>query len=898
MELKRYQQEVLTDLNAYLDLLNQTDDMSEAYRLHWEQKGVKTSNFGAIKAYRSSVPGSPHVCIKVPTGGGKTFLAVNALHSIFSSLGNGPGKLVIWLVPSESIFRQTLQNLQQPGHPYREKLNQLFGGRVQVVNKEQLLSGAGLNPDGIRQNLTVCVLIYASLRAKNKDDRKLFQQNGALLNFQELVGNAPTDTELSVMQVVQALKPVVIVDESHNTTSELSTDMLVGLHPRFILDLTATPRDKSNIISFTDAQALKAENMVKLPVFVYNHPDRAELLANAVGLRRRLEDLALKAEKETGALYIRPIVLFQAQTKAAGNEQTFRDIKKALVGTGIKEAEIAIKTAEIDELKNIDLQSRRCPIRYIITINALKEGWDAPFAYILASMANRSSPVEVEQIVGRVLRLPGAKQHPYAALNSSYVLTASADFTRTLNQVVAGLNRAGFSNHDYRLGEELPVRPHTLNPDVIQLGIPGADMAQAGTHVPDAATDTSADTGEVLSEIQQAASLLQLAAEPQAAYSPQINLIIQQAGSEETAMRTELARSLAAGETPIALEVQQMRKEYQIKPDYRELTASVKLPVFYFNHQGVLEGSIFDPYINRRRLDPADLLSGGKEEDRFRLANKDAQINFEAKTPELYKIDLEKTRESEYTPTTSLMKREEAKLFLQYLNNAPVDRRTKQLIDKLLQELQRLNTPPQPDVRRYLEKVVDSLLPDQLEFVKQNHELSAALIKQKIEALMEVHKEEMFYRLLKRRVIELVPEFEFRKNLPILTLAEPLPSYSLYEREGIMNELEREFINHVTCLDNVLCWHRNVGKPNGFYLNAFMSHYPDFIIVTKSNHVMLVETKGAHLMDSSDSAKKIKLGNEWASLAGPGFSYYMAVKGNPPAGAETFDSVLEILESR
>ena len=46
----------------------------------------------------------------------------------------------------------------------------------------------------------------------------------------------------------------------------------------------------------------------------------------------------------------------------------------------IPKKEIAIKTGDKDELKNVDLLFPDCPIRYIITVNALKEGWDYPFA--------------------------------------------------------------------------------------------------------------------------------------------------------------------------------------------------------------------------------------------------------------------------------------------------------------------------------------------------------------------------------------------------------------------------------------------------------------------------------------------------------------------------------------
>lgn len=107
--------------------------------------------------------------------------------------------------------------------------------------------------------------------------------------------------------------------------------------------------------------------------------------------------------------------------------------------------------------------SLSCPIRYIITVNALKEGWDCPFAYILASLANKTSQVDVEQILGRILRLPHTSQHTQSALNMSYVLTSSNDFNNTVAHIVKGLNSAGFSDKDYRIGEsakpQVPEQP-------------------------------------------------------------------------------------------------------------------------------------------------------------------------------------------------------------------------------------------------------------------------------------------------------------------------------------------------------------------------------------------------------------------------------------------------------
>lgn len=260
--------------------------------------------------------------------------------------------------------------------------------------------------------------------------------------------------ETALIQVIRQLNPVVIVDESHHATSTLSIEMLQNFNPSFVLDLTATPKRGSNIISFVDARQLKKEEMVKLPVIVYNRKSQGDVLFTAISLRKRLENEAKRLE-DMGGKYIRPIVLFQAEANINENSTTYEKIKRELVEMGIPEEEIAIKTADKDDIRNQDLMSRTCPIRYIVTVNALKEGWDCPFAYILATIANRSSVVDVEQIIGRILRLPNTKKSESAVLNLSYVITSSADFFATCNKVVDGLKVAGFSDKDYR-AEDVP----------------------------------------------------------------------------------------------------------------------------------------------------------------------------------------------------------------------------------------------------------------------------------------------------------------------------------------------------------------------------------------------------------------------------------------------------------
>lgn len=183
--------------------------------------------------------------------------------------------------------------------------------------------------------------------------------------------------------------------------------------------------------------------MVKLPVILCNFVNVASVIDNAIVMQNRLEAIA-KSENAD----LRPIVLFQAQSGANEDAQTFEKIKKKLVNIGIDEEQIATKTAKINELDKNDLLDKDCKIRYIITINALKEGWDCPYAYILASIANKNSTADVEQLIGRVLRQPNARKYTNQELNVSYVLTCSNDFERTAKSVIAGLNGAGFSKND------------------------------------------------------------------------------------------------------------------------------------------------------------------------------------------------------------------------------------------------------------------------------------------------------------------------------------------------------------------------------------------------------------------------------------------------------------------
>ena len=373
MELKNYQKKVIEDLKNYLNKITESGDYEKAYSLFWSEKGI-TVGTQIFPKYNNEIKNTPHICFKVPTGGGKTFIAANSIKPVFDAMPSAKTKAVVWLVPSDAILEQVTKNLTDPNHPYRQAISRDFGGRVEIYTKQQLLNGQNFNPTSVREHLSIFILSYDSIRSSKKDGRKVYQENGNLAEFSKTFTHQETllkdidDTAL--IQVINQLSPLVIVDESHHAVSDLSIEMLNNLNPSFVIDLTATPKKNSNIISFIDSIELKRENMVKLPLIAYNRKTKEDVIIDAVDLRNRLETFA-KDETE----YIRPIVLFQAEPKGKTESETFEKLKKDLIDIGIKKEQIAIKTANINEIRNIDLLSPKCEIRYIITINALKEGW-------------------------------------------------------------------------------------------------------------------------------------------------------------------------------------------------------------------------------------------------------------------------------------------------------------------------------------------------------------------------------------------------------------------------------------------------------------------------------------------------------------------------------------------
>lgn len=867
MELKDYQQRVIDNLEEYLHELDANPHLGNAFKSYWHNKGVI-----GMEAYKNNVPTVPHVCAKVPTAGGKTFIAVNAIKTIFDAFAiRHPkrSKLVIWLVPSLTILEQTVKNLSDGEHPYRQRLNTLFANRVVLYEKRDLLMGAGFSADSVQEQLSIVVMSFDSLRAKNKEDRKIFQDNGYLASFLTDDSEAellPDYDSSALINVIRRLKPIVIVDESHNAETALSVEMLKNLNPHFIFDLTATPRNNSNIISYVDAMALKKQHMVKLPVIVANRTSRHEAIEGALILRQKLETIALD-EQAKGGKYIRPIVLLQAEARTGDDKTTFEKTKAKLVELGIPIEQIKIKTADINELKGVDLMSRDCPVRYIITVNALKEGWDCPFAYILVSLADKSSAVDVEQILGRILRMPHVQQHDNDLLNMSYVFTASNLFMDTLQNVVKALNRAGFSEKDYRdltpPEVERTVQPSpsvtldifTANTEVIIPAVDAADTLNVKEQVI-AYSETSASGENFVNELTQQATV-------------QNN---DYAAHAETAINIDI---------PAALE-NKMNK-HKLKDIFREQALTLQLPQFF---TAVDDGG----WIESNHLFERDYLL--KE---FKLSQADSAINFEDVEAQIYEVDLEEGGIDDENYKAVYVKAGERKR--KEIHNLMLKGDTASQIMNVTARLVQLigNMYPIDDgeVKKYISRIVEGFSEDQIRDCLERDVSYVRKIKQKITTLANVYAYKIFNDFLDIDRIWLQPSFDFAEMIIPSGNAPALPK-SLYATEAAMGHFESRVINDIANLENIIWWHRNLSRGKGFRINGFLNHYPDFIIKTTKGNVIVIETKGDD-RDNSDSELKLKLGKFWEAKAVAEFKYMMVFDNNPIDGAERLADALKKL---
>lgn len=429
MQLKAYQQRALDALNAFLETAA-VQSPAEAYEA---AKIVgEPGSFGGSYSPVPGLEGVPYCCIRLPTGGGKTLLGAHAIGIARDALLDRRYPVTLWLAPSTTIAEQTLGALKAPGHPYARVLDEAFGGAWRPYNISERRQ---IRPQDLKDAAAVIVATVQSFRVANVADRNVYREDEELEpHFAELSavhGLAVHETGprrgkaiASFANLLHLHRPLLIVDEAHNFMSGLTAEMKQRLGPAAIVEFTATPRPRSNVIVSATAAELKAADMIKLPIHLSQHASWQQAIAHAVQNRAWLEGIAI-----TDSAGIRPIALYQAQPAREGADATVDVVRAHLIDVEkIPADRIALATGDQRELDGVNLFDPACTIEHVITVDALKEGWDCSFAYVFCSLASIRAPGAVEQLLGRVLRMPFATRRSSEELNRAYAHVSEPNF--------------------------------------------------------------------------------------------------------------------------------------------------------------------------------------------------------------------------------------------------------------------------------------------------------------------------------------------------------------------------------------------------------------------------------------------------------------------------------------
>lgn len=447
LSLKTFQTKSLSALKLFLDSARIVG-VESAFAKH------AMALDGHIPQYRK-IPGLdevPYVCLRLPTGGGKTLLAAHSIGLTARAYLEEDNPIVLWLVPSNTIRSQTLEALKNPAHPYRQAIDESFEGRVSVFDIAELEL---IRPKDLQERVCVVVGTLQTLRVGTTEGRDVYAHKEALEpHFSKVRKDHPGLERLedggqikySFANLLHLHRPLVIMDEAHNARTKLTFEVLTRVAPACIIELTATPdhdrKTGSNVLHRVSASELKAEDMIKLPIVLAEHGTWQEAVHDALETRSSLAEEAAKGDPS-----IRPILLLQAESK--DKECNVETLKAHLIDNeGIYADTIAVATGTQRELDDIDLFNPKCKIEIIITVQALKEGWDCSFAYVFCSLANIHSAKDVEQLLGRVLRMPYACRRPVENLNRAYAHISSPSFAQAANDLKDTLVSMGFEQEE------------------------------------------------------------------------------------------------------------------------------------------------------------------------------------------------------------------------------------------------------------------------------------------------------------------------------------------------------------------------------------------------------------------------------------------------------------------
>ena len=849
MRLKQYQVNTLSVLQSFFEETRVAGPKNAYETITKEPElAVRLGGFGGSYTALEELPDVPYVCLRLPTGGGKTILGAHAVRVARDAWIEKDYPLVLWLVPTNTIRLQTAQALKDTRHSYRQVLDEAFSGRVRVFD---IADFTHIRPQDIRDYCCVVVGTIQTLRVKSTEGRRVYAHNEDMephfsTTRRTLPGMEQLDeggVRFSFANLMHMHHPLMIVDEAHNAVTGLTRDMQARINPCAIVEFSATPRTKSNILYSVTALELKQEDMIKLPIILSENDTWQSAVNGAVARRAELAQIA---RDDTG--HIRPIVLFQAQTR--NQEVNVEALRKHLLDVEhVPENKIAVATGDQRDLDGIDLFDPQCPIEYVITVEALKEGWDCSFAYVFCSVSRIQSAWNVEQLFGRVLRMPYAERRQSAKLNRAYAYVSEPSFGNAARALVDKLVKMGFEEEEAQSS--------------IQTELPGTNWFKTGggqRGMFEVQKPTFSHTVPASSETQSV--LRKIAHEGLSvrdAGGGKVEITV--TGGVDLSLKEAIVASVPMTERPgieEAIASYHVRNRHLLSP--AERWEKFNVPRLMAGVQGSLlpaDADTFMEYSEWSLLDhPAKL-----DEDEFTIRE----------TERSFEIDIDGKR------VRHQFVGEQEQLAL----NVAVEGWTPQnLVIWLDRKVRAIDLHPS----ELLKWLSDLIL--YLTTVRGMHVtaltrckfLIARRIRDKLNELRATEKERAYKRRLfapeAQVEVSFDTAFEFKHGM--------YPDQSLYQGhwrpskhflgpdhvpsfDGKDDGEEVQCAQVLDSLSSVKYWIRNVSKHSeSFWLpTATDKFYPDFVALLNDGRCFVVEYKGAHIAEGSDTAEKRTIGELW-----------------------------------
>ena len=856
MKLKQYQTDTLSVLRRYLEDARVAGAKNAYESVTREPEQAKRlGRYVGDYTPLEGLPAVPYVCLRLPTGGGKTILGAHAVGIARDAWIEKDYPMVLWLVPSNTIRLQTVEALKDTRHPYRQVLDEAFSGRVRVFD---ITDFTHIRPHDIRDHCCIMVGTIQTLRVSNTEGRKVYAHNEEMEpHFSAIPKTAPGletlesgGVKFSFANLMHVHRPLMIVDEAHNAVTGLTREMQARVNPSAIIELTATPRDKngrllSNILHSVTAQELKLEEMIKLPIMLSEHDSWQNAVNGAIASRASLAESAKDDPK-----YIRPIVLFQAQPK---NQDVTVDVLKThlIEVEQIPKDKIAVATGEQRELDGINLFDPQCKIEYIITIEALKEGWDCSFAYIFCSVSRIQSTVDVEQLLGRVLRMPYAKRRKNADLNKAHAFLSEPSFGEAARALADKLVAMGFEE-DEALDNIEPIQR--------ELGDQGGLFGSQAKPKPTFRHSITA-APEAVNTIKEKGGDMVAVRETEDG-KVEITVTGRVGGDVEKAITETLPENERRG---FAEAVAKYRTEVKDQLSPAEQGELFSVPRLMSEIQGTLEFADTDIFME---FHDWSLLDHSSKMDEREFSIHETARSFE--------IDIDGNH------VTYQFANEEEQLAL----DIDVEGWTPEALVLWLDRQVRQPDIHQGELIKWLRELVSHLVNARaihISALMRCKFLLARKIRDKLKTFRQKERSGVYQQFLfapeAKADVSFDDAFTFHDGMywdqrryrgrwkprKHFLGADHVPAF-----DGADDGEEFQCAQAIDSLPGLKYWIRNVARhPNSFWLpTATDKFYPDFIAQMDNGRLVVIEYKGAHIADGSDTAEKRTIGELWERKSG------------------------------